>query len=53
MEKPITFKTTSFREDYNPTFKQFKASYEHIFVAPGELEEAFKALTGKDVKKNK
>ncbi|GAB4165947.1 MAG: hypothetical protein Tsb0033_27940 [Winogradskyella sp.] len=44
------YKNVSFNENYSPKWDEFKKSHSHI-IPLDELEEAYKALTGKDITK--
>lgn len=41
-----SFKTTTFREGYKPTFPEFKKSHANV-IALEDMAEAFEILTGK------
>lgn len=41
-----TFKSTSFREGYNPTFPEFLNSHKNV-IAFDDMAEAFEVVTGK------
>jgi len=43
-----SFKNTTFRSDYNPTFQEFLSSHFKVFGRK-DLADAFKAVTGENV----
>ena len=50
MENVKRYKTTTFNPNYKPKFSDFKKSYA-LVIPLAELEDAYTALTGKDISK--